>query len=435
MAETKKEAARRLIERAREIARSDEYVADDAVAVQNYVQAVEDARTMSKAADAEHEAAQMEARAQSEAEANERAKSLLAGQARTERPQTLRDLYQAWEDGGRNGKFSFVQYPDYGALMPQCRYEHWSNRPAVVEGRNWKPTFAEQRTDVLYDTSGYGAAYLWPTKTWPDLVWHEMAVSGVLQSGPTIIQTPDMAPIVIPTFATDAASDITVEGTESTETGPTFAHEDLGAYRIDGHFHVGNETLASSAVPLESILNQAAMRAMSEIQATLLANGSGSSHPQGLSGHATCRLTTGQTTGSASAISMDELIGLKLSVLPGARARGKFLFASTAYVLLAKLKSGEGNYLWEPSAQANTPDRLLGCAAFEEAGYDATGTTAHVIGTFGDMSQFWVRFAGPVVIEASEQPTFTSFETTWRFAKWIDSEVMDVNAIKALVCV
>jgi HK97 family phage major capsid protein len=212
-----------------------------------------------------------------------------------------------------------------------------------------------------------------------------------------------------------------------------FAHFHLSCYRNDAHFHVGYETLKSSAVPLESILNEACARALAEKLAGDLASGVGSTTaPQGMSGHATALLTTGVTTASADAITMDEIIGLKLSVLPMARANGSFIFASTAYVLLAKLKNDAGSYYWEPSNQAQTPDRLLGCPCYEDAGYDVMGTTAHEVATFGDMSTYYVRFGGPVIIEASDAPTWTSFETTWRCAQWVGAWPSDINAIKCL---
>jgi HK97 family phage major capsid protein len=111
------------------------------------------------------------------------------------------------------------------------------------------------------------------------------------------------------------------------------------------------------------------------------------------------------------------------------------VLATTAYNYLPVLKSGEGMYLWNPSVQAGEPDRVLGCPIYEDAFYDPTGTTVHVVGTYGDFSAVWQRFAGPIVIEASDAPTWTSFETTWRAAVWFDQEVMDLAALRALVCI
>ena len=351
---------------------------------------------------------------------------------------TMRDRYLEWVKNGKPGTFSIVAMPDYRALADKTgsRVEMWlADREAVIEGQRWYQTPGlETRADVINETANQGAAYLWPTDTLHDVVWHENAISGVMQAGPTILQTPDDRPLIIPTFATDSSATLTAEGTESTESAPVFAHMHLDAYRIDGHFHVGNETLRSSAVPLEAVLANAASRAIATAVSGYLSAGTGSSQPQGLSAHATTTTTAGKETASKDTVCMDDFIGLKLSVLPAARAVGKFVAGSTTYVQLPTLKSGAGEYLWEPSLQAGTPDRLLGAPIFEDGGYDAIGTDNHVIATFGDMSAYWVRQAGPVVIEASEAPTWTSFETTWRFAKWMDAELMDVAAIKHLYC-
>lgn len=420
-----------------EYRRAVEAVRDETLSDEARVKAEEDLvakrEELDSALVASEEARRFDERA-AQAEADERAKAIIAAQAPAVEPQpTLREKYMEWEEAGRPGNFRFLVYPNFEDAAPRSRYEHWSNRPAEMEGRSWKPTIIEQRADIINETGNQGGAYLWPTKTFNDVAWHEVATSGVLRAGPRIIQTPDLADLVIPTFATDASGTAGTEGTESTESVPVFAHFHLSCYRNDAHFHVGYETLRSSAVPLESILNEACARALAEKLASDLAVGVGTtSGPQGLSGHATALVTTGKTTASADAIAMDEIIDLKLSVLPMARSRGSFVFASTAFVLLSKLKNDAGSYYWEPSQQANTPDRLLGNPCFEDPYYDDMGTTAHEVATFGDMSTYYVRFGGPVIIEASDAPTWTSFETTWRCAQWVGAWPSDINAIKCL---
>jgi HK97 family phage major capsid protein len=358
----------------------------------------------------------------------------LAGQSSAaERKPTMKDKYFEWEQNGRPGTFSVIAYPDY-SILTNSRVENWGNRQRNIEGREWYPT-PELRADIINETGNSGAAYTIPTKVYNDIVWHLNAVSGIVQAGPTILQTPDDATLTVPTFATDATAALTAEGTEATDVQPVFASKTLNAYRYDLHFHVGNETLRSSAVPMESILANACSRSLATAIATAMATGTGSSQPQGLSAHATCTLTTGVTTASASALTMNEMVNLKLSVPAQYRKQAKVVLATTAYNYLPLLVNGEGSYLWQPSVQASEPDRILGMSIYEDSFYDATGTTAHVIGTCGDFSAVWQRFAGPIVIEASDAPTWTSFETTWRAAVWFDQEIADLTALRSLVCI
>jgi HK97 family phage major capsid protein len=350
-------------------------------------------------------------------------------------PQTpsMGEQYRQWDIGGRKGKFSVVLFPDARAAHPKANVVQLDG-PLKVEGREYRPTVTETRTDIIStDAATVYSSYLAPARTLERLHWHENAQSGVLKAGPTIIQTPDDAVLYWPKFLTDAAASTSpgTQGGAATVTNPVFSRATLESWRIDGFFAVSNEMLRSSVMNFEAVLAEAAARAIASQVATYLAAGTGSSQPQGLGG-ANTTTTAGKTTAAQAAFTVDELIELKLSVLPAARMAGTWLFGTAAYLALNLKKDGEGQYLLRPSANAGEPEMLLGAPVYEEAGYPAATHGLKPV-TFGDVSQFIVREVGPVVFEASEEFAFTSFETTFRFAKWMDSELLDTAAVKHLL--
>ena len=417
---------RRAVEQSRDESLSDETratAAEDMIALRNQIDEALIANEQAREDDARAEAV----------EARVAAARIVAEAAPRPQAPTTHERYQQWDKNGRNGKFQVVVFPDARTAYPKANVIQLDGN-VKVEGREYIPNVVETRTDIIStDASSVYSSYLAPATTLARLHWHENAQSGVLKAGPTIIQTPDDNQLYWPKFLTDAAASTSpgTQGGAATVTNPVFSRATLDSYRIDGFFAVSNEMLRSSIMDFEAVLSEAAARAIASQVATYLAAGSGSDQPQGLGG-ADTKTTAGKTATSQTEFTVDELIELKLSVLPDARMAGTWLFGSAAYLALNLKKDGEGQYLLRPSANAGEPSELLGNPVYEEAGYPAA-THGLIPVTFGDVSQFIVRNVGPVVFEASEEFAFTSFETTFRFAKWTDSELLDTAAVKHLV--
>ena len=296
---------------------------------------------------------------------------------------------------------------------------------------------SEKRTDypmTTADSTAYGS-YLIPTIIWQDLVWHLNAQSGVLQAGPTIIRTAGMNTVTVPVMLTDAAATAGAESTAATHsTYPVFSKVDLKAYRQEGLMYVTEEMERSPDFPIMTILNQVAGRALAVKCAGDYALGAGSSVPDGLVIAAKADSALWVTAGSQTTFTADELIQVMFKLHPGYRAVGSWVVSTPAMQLIATLKNGDVQYLLQPSVAAGFPDRLFGRPIFEDAYADANGAIAtteeHVI--FGDISKFWIRYAGNTVIEASREFHFSEWETAIRFALWHDCNLIDVQAVAGL---
>jgi len=290
----------------------------------------------------------------------------------------------------------------------------------------------ETRTDITNEVATTYAGYTVP-QTWADKVYmFQLAQSGVLKAGPTILRTPTGNLINFPTLVTDVVSTHHNEGDASSAVYPVFGTVQLNQYRVDHHMPISDELLRDSGVALESVLAEISGRSLGAKVASYLGDedvGTGSDLPNSL----TISSTAGVTAASQTVVTLDEIIELFYSVLPQYRANGSFIANSAVTLGMAKAKDANGNYIWQPSVMAGEPDRVFGKPWYEDAYFDASAASGKVV-TFGDVgAAFIVRYSGGLEISFSRDFAFTSFETTMRAGLWIDSHTIDAIACKHIV--
>lgn len=271
------------------------------------------------------------------------------------------------------------------------------------------------------------AGYTYASQLMTNLIFHENAESGVLAAGPTYIDTDHGRNLKWPMLATDASAAQTSERTAATITNPVFSQPELDSYRQDGYMVLTEELIRDSEINIWMAVSEVASRALATKVASSVANDDGSSKPHGLA-HAAASGVSGSLSTDFTA---DELIDLYLSVLPGSRMRGKWVLGSTAFAKVFKMKDGEGRYLFNPAVAAGVPDTILGKPMFEDAAYPACTAGLKPV-TFGDVSSYYVRRIGGVRVERDDSVAFTSFETTVRFAQFIDADLFDTARVKCL---
>jgi len=285
---------------------------------------------------------------------------------------------------------------------------------------------------IVSDDGGANAygQYTVPEQWYNTVQMHVNAQSGVLACNCTVINTTTGNEINIPYLGTDASAVAGVEAVAATETKPVFTQPVLNAYRVDGFFTVSKEFLQDTAINSEAFLREAAARAIATKVAAYAASGTGSGQPAGLN-YTTEPTTAGKTAAAQTTFTSDEIMDLYLSVLDGYRQRGEFVAGDTAYGIMLKWKDDEGRYLiTNPTATENAT--FMGKPIHSDAGYQAT-TTGLCPVTFGDMSQFWVRWARGLEFTRDDSAQFTLFASTFRFAAWFDCVLLETTAVKHLL--
>ena len=112
------------------------------------------------------------------------------------------------------------------------------------------------------------------------------------------------------------------------------------------------------------------------------------------------------------------------------RQNGRFVLNRSVLGTLRKFKDADGNYLWQPSAQAGEPARLLGYPVTESEDMPDIAAGSHSI-AFGDFRRGYLivdRVGVRVLRDPYSAKPYVLFYTTKR----VGGGVQDFDAIKLL---
>jgi len=125
-------------------------------------------------------------------------------------------------------------------------------------------------------------------------------------------------------------------------------------------------------------------------------NGSGAQQPLGVftasdKGISTSRdVSTGNTDTS---IQFDGLIEAKYTLKQQYWPRARWIFHRAGVKQIAKLKDGEGQYIWRESTRVGEPDRILGFPNYMSEYAPSTFTSGLYVGILGDFAFYWIADA------------------------------------------
>ncbi len=176
------------------------------------------------------------------------------------------------------------------------------------------------------------------------------------------------------------------EGEALTFGDATFAQINLDAHKLHVAVKVTEELLYDNAFQLENHIISMFSKALSNAEEDAFLNGDGVGKPLGIFA-ATGGGEIGVTAASATAITSEEIINLVYSLKRPYRKKAKFIMNDQTVAAVRKLKDGNGNYLWQPSAQAGEPDRLFGYEVLTSP-FAPTIAAGQSVIAFGDFSYY-----------------------------------------------
>jgi HK97 family phage major capsid protein len=166
------------------------------------------------------------------------------------------------------------------------------------------------------------------------------------------------------------------------ESTPDLTEEFQYVEDIYGLVKIGEDELEDTDVNLQAFLADSFERAFAEAEALAFLRGEGhaNNQPEGI-------LTTSGVqrveTAGVGAITIDDLIRLLYAVPTQYRRNGTFLMSSELEMMARTLKNNNGDYIWQPSVQAGTPNLLLGRPVYTQDDFDAFAAGKDVA-VFGD---------------------------------------------------
>lgn len=183
------------------------------------------------------------------------------------------------------------------------------------------------------------------------------------------------------------ASWVDEEGTIP-ESDDSFGQVSIGAYKLGTMIKVSEELLNDSVFSIEAYISREFARRIGNKEEESFFIGDGSGKPTGILA-ATGGAQLGVTTASATAITIDEVLDLFYALKASYRNKAVFIMNDATVKAIRKLKDGQGQYLWQPSLQAGTPDTILNRPLYTSAYVPAIASAAKTI-AFGDFSYYWV---------------------------------------------
>ncbi len=183
-----------------------------------------------------------------------------------------------------------------------------------------------------------------------------------------------------------SAAWIDEEGTYG-ESDDAFGQISLGAYKLGTLIKVSEELLNDSAFPLEPYITREFARRIGTKEEEAFFTGDGAGKPTGILA-ATGGADVGVTTTGAS-ITADDVIDLYYSLRVPYRKKAKWIMNDATVNALRKLKDTTGQYLWEPSLVAGTPNKILGCEVITSPFMPGIAAGEKSI-AFGDFSYYWI---------------------------------------------
>ncbi|NCC37445.1 MAG: phage major capsid protein, partial [Chloroflexia bacterium] len=116
--------------------------------------------------------------------------------------------------------------------------------------------------------------------------------------------------------------------------------------------------------------------------------GDGSGKPLGILA-ASGGAQIGVNAASATALNADEVIDLYYALRSPYRKNAVWVTNDATVKALRKLKDGNGQYIWQPSLTAGTPDTILSCPVKTSAYMPEIASGAKTL-AFGDFSYYWI---------------------------------------------
>jgi len=210
----------------------------------------------------------------------------------------------------------------------------------------------------------------------------------------TVFSVPSAASLGVPTLESDPADATwTAElGTGTEDSSMGFGRRALTPHPLAKRIKISNKLLR--LVPDSEALVRSRLAykfAVTWEQAAL--TGSGSNQPLGVFTASDLGISTGRDVSednTDSAVTFDGLINARFALNDAYKLRARWLAHGDFYRQVAKIKDGEGQYIWRQSVMAGEPDMLLGFPAYASEHAPNTFTTGKYVGMLGDFSHYWI---------------------------------------------
>jgi len=192
----------------------------------------------------------------------------------------------------------------------------------------------------------------------------------------------------IPVVASKGTAQWIDEEAQYPESDDSFGQVSIGAYKLATMIKISEELLNDSVFDMPSYIATEFARRIGAAEEEAFFTGNGTGRPLGILAE-TGGAQVGVTAAKADAVTFDEVMDLFYSLRSPYRRNAVFIMNDATVKALRKLKNGNGDYIWQPSVTAATPDTILNRPVYT-SGFMPTLATGNKTILFGDLGYYWV---------------------------------------------
>ena len=326
-------------------------------------------------------------------------------------------------DAEREAKIEAATRDIVSQVRPETRAPKGDEEVLRAMGRGELRGYTFETRDVVKTSTGSPV----PTSFFDQVIAQARLVGPMLDTS-TVLRTAGGENLQIPSQAGWSTAAITGEGTAIGESDPAFnSFITLGAYKYSFLLQLSRELIEDSGVDILSFIATQTGNAIGYAVNTALTTGSGTNQPNGIV-TAAASAVTGTTSGPT--FSADDLVTLAYS-LDGAARRlpGVGWMMNTASLgAVRKLKDNGGRYIFEPSL-ADGNDRVLNYPVFENPAMASNASATKSV-IFGHLPSYYVRMAGGLRLDRSDDYAFNTDLVTFRATMRVDGNLPQTSHVK-----
>ena len=271
-----------------------------------------------------------------------------------------------------------------------------------------------------------------PTSFYDQVVMQARLVGPMLETS-TTINTTGGENLQIPSIATYSAGTAFAQGSAIGVSEPIFnSFITLSAYKYSFLVQLSREMIEDSGVDIFGFLATEIGNGIGFTTNGKLTVGTGTVEPLGIVAAAAAGGTG--STAVSGAFTGDQLIDLVYTINGAARLMpgNGFMMNGKSIGAVRKLKDTAGNYIFSPSLNTAQQDLLLGYPIYENpAMVDAATSAKSVI--FGNLKSYFVRQAGGVRVDRSDEYAFNTDLVTFRVTHRLDGNLPQTSHVKHFV--
>lgn len=192
----------------------------------------------------------------------------------------------------------------------------------------------------------------------------------------------------IPVVASKGTAQWIDEEAQYPESDDSFGQVSIGAYKLATMIKISEELLNDSVFDMPSYIATEFARRIGAAEEEAFFTGNGAGRPLGILAE-TGGAQVGVTGAKADAVTFDEVMDLFYSLRSPYRRNAVFIMNDATVKALRKLKNGNGDYIWQPSVTAATPDTILNRPVYT-SGFMPTLATGNKTILFGNLGYYWV---------------------------------------------